>query len=157
MAKSNLKLVVFTMETADSVYEYGLPIEQVHEITRPGSTIKLPGTPSFVEGIMNLRGDVIPIIDFKKRFGLGSTQTKDTTRIVVVNIEQQKCGIIVDDVLEIIPIPAEQIEEAPHIAGGVSSKFIIGIGKVEGRLIIALDVINVLSDAEQCELLSLGA
>lgn len=157
MAKANLKLVVFAMDTDGAAYEYGIPIEQVHEITRPGKTIKLPGTPSFVEGIMNLRGSVIPIIDFKKRFGMGSTVPKDTTRIVVVNIDEQQCGVVVDDVLEIVPVPAEQIEEPPKVAGGVGSQYIIGIGKVEDRLIIAIDVTRVLDEDEQQELLALDA
>ena len=157
MTRDNLRLVVFTMETESTTYEYGFPIEQVHEITRPGNTVKLPGTPPFVEGITNLRGEVIPIVDFKKRFGLGSTVANDTTRVIVVNMGSKKCGVIVDDVLEIVPVPPESLEEAPAVAGGVGSRFIIGVGKVGERLIIALDVVKVLSEREQDELLALGA
>ena len=148
MIKTSLKLVVFTMETDMDVYEYGIPIEQVYEITRPSKTVKLPGVPIFVEGIMNLRGNVIPIIDMKKRFNLGITAAKDTTRILVVQIGGQKCGIIVDDVLEIIPIAAENIDDAPKFAGGVSSQFIVGIGKIDNRLIIALYINKILNEYE---------
>lgn len=154
MIKTSLKLVVFTMETDMDIYEYGIPIEQVYEITRPSKTTKLPGVPVFVEGIMNLRGNVIPIIDMKKRFNLGNTAEKDTTRILVVQINGQKCGIIVDDVLEIIPIAAENIDDAPNFAGGVSSQFIVGIGKIDNRLIIALDMNKILNETEEKELLS---
>lgn len=154
MIKTSLKLVVFTMETDMDVYEYGIPIEQVYEITRPSKTVKLPGVPIFVEGIMNLRGNVIPIIDMKKRFNLGITAAKDTTRILVVQIGGQKCGIIVDDVLEIIPITAENIDDAPKFAGGVSSQFIVGIGKIDNRLIIALDINKILNEDEEKELVN---
>lgn len=154
MIKTSLKLVVFTMETDMDVYEYGIPIEQVYEITRPSKTVKLPGVPIFVEGIMNLRGNVIPIIDMKKRFNLGITAAKDTTRILVVQIGGQKCGIIVDDVLEIIPIAAENIDDAPKFAGGVSSQFIVGIGKIDNRLIIALDINKILNEDEEKELVN---
>ncbi len=157
MAKESLTLVVYMLEANDQAYEYGIPISQVHEITRPGDVIKLPGMPDFVNGIMNLRGEVIPIIDFKKRFSLGSTIPKDTTRIVVVNINKQKCGVIVDDVLEIISIPAENIEDAPSIAGGVNNSFILGIGKVDKRLIIAIDVIEILTESERGEMAAWGS
>jgi purine-binding chemotaxis protein CheW len=154
MAKKSIKLVVFTLESNKKIYEYGIPIEQVHEITRQGNTIEMPGMPDFVEGIMNLRGNVIPIIDLKKRFSLGTTTEKDTTRVVVVNLENHKCGIVVDDVLEIIPIAAEDMEEAPSITGGISSNYIIGIGKIDGRLIIALDINKILTEKEEKELVN---
>lgn len=157
MANDSLTLVVYMLEADDRAYEYGIPINQVHEITRPGNVIKLPGMPSFMDGIMNLRGEVIPIIDFKKRFKLGSTSVKDTTRIVVANINGQKCGVIVDDVLEIIAISFENIEEAPKVVGGVKADFILGIGKVDERLIIALDIFKVLTQDEQEEMLTISA
>lgn len=156
MAKENLTLVIFTMEVNETTYEYGIPINQVHEITRPGNVIKLPGMPDFVDGVMNLRGSVIPIIDCKKRFGLGTTVPQDTTRNVVVNINKLKYGFIVDDVVEIVTVPADHIEEAPDIAGGVNSDFIIGIGKVDERLVIALDASRILSKGEEQELNSVS-
>ena len=154
MAKENLKLIVFTMEADQEVYEYGIPIGQVHEITRLGKIIKLPGVPSFVEGVMNLRGSVISILDIKKRFSLGTTTTKDTTRIIVVQLNGRKCGIVVDDVLEILPLAAENMEDASTALGGISSRYIIGIGKVDDRLVIALDVNKILTGEEEQELAS---
>ncbi|MEN6412294.1 MAG: chemotaxis protein CheW [Veillonellales bacterium] len=149
MAKDSLKLVVFTMETDQTVYEYGIPIGQVQEITRPNKITKLPGMPSFVEGVMNLRKSVIPVVDLKKRFGIGSTVTKDTTRIIVAQAGGQKCGLIVDDILEIIPVAAEDMEQTPSFAGGIGSEYIIGIGKVDDRLIIALDMDKILTGNEE--------
>ncbi|VBB06940.1 Hypothetical protein LUCI_2182 [Lucifera butyrica] len=154
MAQESLKLVVFTMETDNMVYEYGIPIEQVYEIIRPGKTMKLPGMPSFMEGVTNLRGSIIPVIDLKKRFALGVTAPKDTTRIVVVEINHQKCGIIVDDVLEILLIPTADMEKTPAIAGGISPNYIIGLGKVDDRLVIALSMDNILTEKEETVLAS---
>jgi purine-binding chemotaxis protein CheW len=156
MAKEGLTLVVYVLETHDKSFEYGIPINQVYEITRPGEVVKLPGMPDFVDGIMSLRGEIIPIIDFKKRFGLGTTSIKDTTRIIVVNVDGKKCGAVVDDVQEIVAIPAENIEDAPTVAGGVKNSFILGIGKVDGRLIIALNVFKILTEVEQEEMLAVG-
>jgi purine-binding chemotaxis protein CheW len=149
MAMENLKLVVFALQTKDRVYQYGIPIGQVHEITRPGEVTQLPGMPDFIEGVMNLRGSIIPIMDLKKRFRLGATVKQDTTRVIVANFDKRKCGIIVDDVLEIIPIVATDLEEAPSFAGGVTSNYIIGIGKVGERLIIALDIQKILTAKEE--------
>ena len=152
MAKENIKLVVFVLQTGDKAYEYGIPIEQVNEITRPDDITCLPGMPEFVEGIMNLRGSVIPIMDLKKRFRLGRTEKQDTTRIIVVNLGEQRCGVIVDDVVEIIPIEEGAMEEVASIAGGVGARYILGIGKVDGRLIIAIDMQKILTENEQKEM-----
>lgn len=151
-----MKLVVFSLQAGGKTYEYGIPIDQVHEITRPGEITYLPGMPAFVEGIMNLRGSVIPIMDLKKRIGLGATEQQDTTRIVVVNMKNQRCGVKVDDVEEIIPIEEGAMEDAPSIAGGVGSQFILGIGKVDNRMIIAIDMQKILTEGEQQELFAAG-
>lgn len=156
MAKEKMKLVVFSLQAGGKTYEYGIPIDQVHEITRPGEITYLPGMPAFVEGIMNLRGSVIPIMDLKKRIGLGATEQQDTTRIVVVNMKNQRCGVKVDDVEEIIPIEEGAMEDAPSIAGGVGSQFILGIGKVDNRMIIAIDMQKILTEGEQQELFAAG-
>ncbi len=140
------KLVVFTMDTDNETYEYGLPIGQVHEITRPGQTVKLPGVPAFVEGIMNLRGSIIPVVDIKKRFNLGSASVKDTTRIIVVQLNGKKCGVLVDDVVEIISLSAGDLDQPPALAGGINSQYIMGIGKFGDRLIIALDMVKILTE-----------
>ena len=157
MARETLKLVVFAIETDDVIYEYGIPIGQVYEITRPSSTIKLPGAPAFVEGIMNLRGSIIPVIDIKKRFELGSIAVKDSTRVVIIQTNGHKCGIIVDDVLEIMLISGENIDEIPAVAGGISSQYIIGVGKVENRMIIALDMNTILTEYENNQLVQIEA
>ena len=152
MAQESVKLVVFALQSGDRTYEYGIPIEQVHEITRPGEITRLPGMPDFVEGIMNLRGSVIPLMDLKKRFRLGATEVQDSSRVIVANLEKQRCGVIVDDVMEIIPIQKDSMEDAPNIAGGVGARFILGIGKEDSRLIIAVDMRKILTEHEEREL-----
>jgi purine-binding chemotaxis protein CheW len=152
MLQGNSKLVVFILQVNDKAYEYGIPIEQVHEITRPVEITRLPGMPEFVEGIVNLRGKVIPIMDLKKRFRLGTTEKQDTTRILVVNWDNRNFGVVVDDVVEIIPLNAENLEEPPSIAGGIAARYILGIGKIEERLIIAVDMQKILTERETEEL-----
>lgn len=152
MAEKNYKLVDFALTANDRACEYGIPIEQVLEITRLGDVTKLPGMPEFVEGVMSLRGNVIPILDLKKRFKLGSTIKQDETRIIVIEFNQRKCGIMVDEVLEIIPVQAADIEEPPAFIGNIDSTYIIGIGKVGERLIIALDIQQILTNREEEQL-----
>lgn len=154
MENESLKLVVFTLENDETIFEYGFPITQVQEITRQGKTIKMPDMPDFVEGMMNLRGNVIPIIDLKRRFRLGTSVKKDTTRIVVVNLDNKKCGIVVDDVSDIIAFAAEEIETIPSFGEAINSNYIIGIGKVDERLVTALDVKKILTEKEEEAVLS---
>lgn len=145
MAES-LQLVVFSLENKGILYEYGIPIAMVHEITRQGQVLPMPGTAPFVEGIMNLRGKVIPIIDVKKRFQMGTTVGTDSTRIMIMDIEGNKSGIMVDDVKEIISVDRENIEEPPEVAGGIEGDYILGIAKVDDRMIIALDIAKILTE-----------
>ncbi|MBP2652217.1 MAG: CheW protein [Firmicutes bacterium] len=154
MAEESLNLVVFTLETNNDNYEYGIPIEQVYEITRPGKIIKLPGMPLFIEGVMNLRDNIIPIVDLKKRFSLGVTTAKDTTRIVIVQSNLQKYGIIVDDVSEIIPLDASSLAAPPTLAGGIEAQYIMCLGKVNDRLIIALTMDKILTKTEEDSLVN---
>lgn len=145
MSRDSVKLVVFTLETENAVYEYGVCINQVQEITRKGKTMKLPGAEAFLEGIMNLRESIIPIIDLKRYCGLGTTIAKDSTRIVVVESGEQKCGIVVDDVVDIVSVDGENIEDPPTAAGGIKANFIAGLCKVDARLIIEMDIDKILS------------
>lgn len=143
----SLQLVVFSLENKGILYEYGIPIGTVHEITRQEQILPMPGTAPFVEGIMNLRGKVIPIIDVKKRFHMGTTIEKESTRIMIMNINGNKCGIMVDDVKEIISVDPENMEEPPEVAGGIEGDYILGIAKVNERMIIALDITKILTES----------
>jgi len=154
MIQEDLKLVVFTLSIGEIINEYGVSITQVHEITRSSEIVHLPGLPDFIEGIMNLRGNVIPIINLKKRFGLGLSGRTDNSRIIVIQMGEKQYGIVVDNVLEIISISKEHLESIPSIVGRISYNYILGICKVGERMIIALDVNKILSANETAELVT---
>lgn len=147
-----IQLVVFTLKAGNSVCEYGVPITQVQEINRLTTPTKLPQVPGFVEGITNLRGHVIPIIDLKKRFDMASSEYTEDTRIIVVEIGGQTVGIIVDEVTEVLRLPVAAIEPPPAIAGGITAEYLNGVGKLDKRLLIMLDMTKILTEGEKDEL-----
>jgi purine-binding chemotaxis protein CheW len=132
--------------------EYGVDISQVQEIIRMVEITHVPRAPHFMEGVINLRGQLIPIIDLRTRFGMSRTEHTKSTRIVVTEIGNKKVGIIVDSVSEVINIPIEQVEEAPDMIAGVGTEYIQGVGKVGDRLIILLDLTMVITGEEKAQL-----
>jgi purine-binding chemotaxis protein CheW len=132
--------------------EYGLEILRVKEVIRIREVARLPGTPSFVRGIINLRGDVIPIISLRDKFGLAEQEYSGSTRVIVADVEGRLVGMVVDSVSQVVRLPADQVDPPPPIAGGLSAEFINGVGKLEGRLIILLNLDRVLSAQEKREL-----
>jgi purine-binding chemotaxis protein CheW len=132
--------------------EYGVDIAQVQEINRMVAITHVPRAPQFMEGVINLRGQLIPIIDLRTRFGMPRTEHTKNTRIVVTEIGSKRVGMVVDSVSEVLRIPTEQIEEAPEMISGVDTEYIRGVGKVEDRLIIMLDLGRVITGVERNEL-----
>lgn len=136
--------------------EYGIDIMKVKEVTEYKETVKVPNTPDFVEGIINLRGDVTPIISLKRRFKLNHDTALETTRVIVVNLEDRLIGFIVDDASQVLSLDDNQIDSAPEIVSGIGKKYIEGIGKVEDRMIIMLDLLQVLDEDEKKELMDVN-
>lgn len=132
--------------------EYGVPITQVKEINRLTTTTKVPRSPKFVEGIINLRGQIIPIIDMKKRFDLPLTEYTGDARIIVIQVYANTFGVEVDSVSEVLRINSLNIEPAPHIVCSIDSKYITGVAKVGERLLILLDLDKMLNDEEKAQL-----
>jgi len=132
--------------------EYGVPITQVKEINRLSTTTKVPKSPMFVEGIINLRGQIIPIIDMKKRFDLTLSEYTGDARIIVIQVANNSFGIEVDSVSEVLRISSSNVEPAPQIACGIDSDYITGVAKVADRLLILLDLDSLLSDEEKAQL-----
>ncbi|MCX7970950.1 MAG: chemotaxis protein CheW [Negativicutes bacterium] len=127
--------------------EYGLPIMAVQEINRLLSVTRMPQMPDFMEGIINLRGKIIPVVDLRKRFGMPADEHDENTRIVVIDVAGRTTGVIVDAVNEVIRLTTADVEPAPPAAvSGVN--FISGICKVDERLIILLDVTRLFSEQE---------
>jgi len=139
-----LQLVSFNIGTE----EFGVDILKVQEINRMVEITRVPRSPDFVEGIINLRGKVIPIIDLRKRFNLQITDHDKNTRIVVVDIDGQTMGMIVDSVSEVLRIPATTIEPTPDVVTSVDSDYIRGVAKLDNRLLIYLDLAKILTGEE---------
>ena len=109
---------------------------------------KVPNTPDFIEGVINLRGRIIPVIDLRVKLGMERKEHSKDTRIVVVEIKSKTIGFIVDEVSEVLRIPKDITEAPPDMIGGVNSDYIISIGKLEDRLLILLDLEKILSSTE---------
>lgn len=147
-----IQLVVFTLNSGGTICEYGVPIVNVQEIIPMSVPTKVPGTPCFVEGIINLRGQIIPIIDLKRKFNMEAADSDADARSVVVEVEGQTVGIIVDEVSEVLRLPVEGIEPPPGLIGNISEEFITGVGKHDGRLLILLDMNKILNEEEKADL-----
>ena len=128
--------------------EYGLEILKVREIIGYIDVTAIPQTPHYVKGVVNLRGQVVPVVDLRAKFGMETTDVTDQTCIIVVEISQSgrkhSTGIVVDRVQEVLDIPGTSIEEAPQFGASVSTDFILGMGKVGDSVKILLDIDMVL-------------
>ncbi len=136
-----LQLVTFSIGEE----EFGVDILKVQEIIRTMEITKVPRAQDFVEGVINLRGKVIPIIDLRRRFGFVSKEHDKHTRIIVIEINNMIVGFVVDSVSEVLRIPAATVEPPPPVVAGVESEYISGVGKLEDRLLILLDLDKLLS------------
>ena len=139
-----LQLVTFNISNE----EFGLDILKVHEINRMLEITRIPGAPEFVEGVINLRGRIIPVIDLRKRFNFEKKEPDKLTRIVVVEIEEKIVGFIVDSVSEVLRLPSSKVEPPPPIVAGIDAEYISGVGKLDDRLLILLDLGKLLTSKE---------
>lgn len=133
--------------------EFGVDILHVQEINRMMLITKVPNAPGYVEGVINLRGRVIPVIDLRLKLGMEKKEPDKNTRIVVVEVREKIVGFIVDAVKEVIRIPEEITEEPPDIVTGLNSEYIKAVGKLEDRLLILIDLKKILftEDIEKLE------
>ena len=128
--------------------EYGVEILKVQEINGVVDVTRVPRTPPYVRGVINLRGRVIPVVDLRAKFGIEMIEDSEKTCIIVVQLNHQgdlvTMGVIVDDVSEVLNISEDQIAPPPSFGEGVDSNFIIGMGKLEKRVVILLDIDRVM-------------
>jgi purine-binding chemotaxis protein CheW len=129
--------------------EFGLDLLSVQTIIRMVEPTQIPRSPHFVEGVINLRGSIIPVIDFRKRFNLPPKESEKDTRIIVTDIDGKVAGFIVDSVSEVLRIPTSAIEPPPPMVGGIESNYIDGVGKLEDRLLVVINISNLLSESEK--------
>lgn len=139
-----IQLVSFILDDV----EYGIDILSVHEIMRMPDIARLPNTPPFVKGVINLRGNVIPVVDVRERFGFPVTEITDLTRIVVIESMEKLVGLLVDNVHQVVRLPESNVDPPAELVEGVSEVFIKGIGRLNKRLIVILNLNNMLFEEE---------
>jgi purine-binding chemotaxis protein CheW len=150
MSDDILEIQVACFRLGDDLY--AVDIMRIREIIRPQKLTLLPRTPAFVEGIINLRGAVIPVIDMRRRFGLPPRPIIHTSRLLIVTIAEQLIGLVVDDVTEVLTVPVRDIKPPPKVAGGVGAEYLIGVCLAKDSLIILLNLDRILTDSEADEL-----
>lgn len=131
---------------------YGINVMQVKEVLRISEIAPVPGAPSYVLGIINLRGNVVTVVDTRSRFGLPSTDTDDASRIVIIESEQQVVGILVDSVAEVVELRQSEIDSAPNVGNEESSRYIQGVASRDDNLLIVVDLNNLLTEEEWSEM-----
>ncbi len=141
---SDIQLVIFKLANED----YGLPISKVQEINRMVAVTKLPNSPEFMEGIINLRGRIIPVLDLRKRFGFNTREHQEDTRIIVVDVSGQTVGLIVDAVHEVAKIAGDCVEPPPP-SFVMDAQFVQGIGKLADALVVILDIDHIITLQER--------
>jgi purine-binding chemotaxis protein CheW len=132
--------------------EYGIDILKVHEIIRMPEITRLPNTPGFIKGVINLRGSVIPVVDVRERFGFPTGEVTDLTRIIVIEIGEKLVGLLVDNVYQVVRLPLTHIDPPSELIEGISEEFIEGIGRLRDRLIIILKLDSMLFSRSESEL-----
>lgn len=131
---------------------YGVNVMQVQEVLRVSEIASVPGAPDYVIGIINLRGNVVTVVDTRRRFGMSSKEMDDLSRIVIIETEDQVVGILVDSVSEVVEIPGSEIETAPNVGTEESAKYILGVTSRDSELLILVDLNKFLSEEEWGEL-----
>ncbi|MCG7489534.1 chemotaxis protein CheW [Vibrio sp. Of14-4] len=143
-----LQWVTFQLEEET----YGINVMQVREVLRYTEIAPVPGAPDYVLGIINLRGNVVTVIDTRSRFGLMQGEITDNTRIIVIESEHQVIGILVDSVAEVVYLKSSEIDTTPSVGTDESAKFIQGVSNRDGKLLILVDLNKLLTDEEWDEM-----
>ena len=147
------QLVIFEL----GVEHFGIDIASVEGINKMLDITKIPQAPSYMLGITNLRGSVLPVLDLQKRFGMKAEEHTNETRIVVANMDGVKVGMVVSAVSEVLTIEESVIEPPPPMVSNINSEFIIGVAKIDKRLVILLDLTKVLTADEKAQTLNMTA
>ncbi|MCP4126601.1 MAG: purine-binding chemotaxis protein CheW [Gammaproteobacteria bacterium] len=142
-----IQLVTFRLKDET----YGINVMHVQEVLRISEIAPVPGAPDYVLGIINLRGNVVTVIDTRSRFGLPSCEVTDTSRIVIIESDKQVVGILVDAVAEVVELTETQIDSAPNVGNEESSRYIQGIATMDENLLIVVDLHKLLTDDEWAE------
>ncbi|WP_026843167.1 chemotaxis protein CheW [Citrifermentans bremense] len=140
VAAASVELLCFRVANE----EYAISIMDIKEIIKPREVTEVPRVPDFVRGILSLRGNIIPIFDMRVRLGLAGGSRSERERVIVVSRQGGFAGVLVDEVVQVVRIPEEGIEPPPVVLEGIDREFVLGIGRVAGRMLILLDMEKVL-------------
>lgn len=132
-------------------------IGNVSAITEYRDITSVPNSPTYIEGVVNLRGDIIPVVNLKRRFNIDDTTVSDDTRIVNINFNGNDIGFLVDEASQVLRIDKDMIEPAPEIIKGKGSAYISGIAKIDDRIAIVLDLEHIFNDDERAAVMGLKA
>lgn len=144
-----IKVIMFTL--ADE--RYGVEVEKVHTIERMYPLTRVPKTPSFVKGVFNNRGVVIPVIDMRERFSLPTEDYTEHTRIIIVVVNEMQVGLIVDSANDVIDIDPDHIDDPPELVGGIRAKYLRGVARLEdNKVLVLLNLQEVLNKSEIVQL-----
>jgi purine-binding chemotaxis protein CheW len=141
---TELKVIVFQLKDE----EYAIPVQQVRSIEKVQHITRVPRTPNFVKGVINLRGVVTPIIDLRMRFGIEEAPVSENTRVIIVALGEIEVGFIVDAANDVIDIPTDAIEPTPEVVDAVEVDYINGVAKIGKRLLILLNLEKVLDNQQ---------
>ena len=139
--QASIKVIVFQL--ADK--EYAIPVSRVQGIEKLMHITRVPKTAKYVKGVINLRGVVTPIVDLRERFELPISENEETTRIIIISLEDMEVGFVVDSANDVLDIPASSIEPQPEVVGSLEEEFISGVAKIDKRLLILLHLEKVLN------------
>ncbi len=127
---------------------FGVPIHLVHEIVRIPEITAVPDAPAYIEGVINLRGKIVSIIDLRKRFGESEIKPDRKNRVMVIEIDKKMVGLIVDSASEVLKLPPSEVEDPPNVFKEGELNYVTGVGKLKGRLIILIDLTKILQRGE---------
>jgi len=137
----NRELLTFSLGSE----EYGIDILKVQEIRGYEAVTTIANSPDFIKGVINLRGIIVPIVDMRIKFNLGKVGYDETTVVIILNIAKRVVGMVVDGVSDVITLKAEQVKPAPEFGSGLDSKYLLGLGTVDERMIILADIEELMS------------
>ncbi|SCY13397.1 chemotaxis protein CheW [Alkaliphilus peptidifermentans] len=138
--ENNNQYVIFKLENEN----YGIPISYVETIEKVTEITRVPNAPHYVNGVINLRGDVVPVVDLGKRFNFNEKPITNETRIIILSVEEMMLGLLVDSSSEVLTIENETIDNTSNFVNTFEDDYISGIGKVEERMIIIVDILKIL-------------
>jgi len=141
---ANRELLVFALGTE----EYGIDILKVQEIRGYDAVTGIANSPSFIKGVINLRGNIVPIVDLRIKFGLGNVIYDQFTVVIIINVSQRTMGIVVDGVSDVMTLAKDQLRAAPEFGSVLDTAYILGLGTVEDRMIILVDIEKLMTSAD---------